>query len=141
MDDSRARDVFMVLADKTGGELDMNGLGSALRALGGNPTEDEIQERFYEADVDGSGMIDMGEFMAIVAKELAKPKITPDQVRAAFSRFDRDGTGFISVEEVKHMMRSFGEGLSDAEIDELIHVVDADHNGKVDAEEFVSLLA
>jgi Ca2+-binding EF-hand superfamily protein len=54
--------------------------------------------------------------------------------------FDRDGTGTISREELRHVMKSIGEQLTEAEIDEMIKLADKDGDGAIDcALEFLSL--
>lgn len=57
-----------------------------------------------------------------------------DETLAAFRVFDKDGSGTISAEELKHVMKSLGEDLTDAEIDEMIREADKDNNGTIDCE-------
>lgn len=63
-----------------------------------------------------------------------KGKATDEEaeLRAAFEVFDRDGSGTISAEEMRHVMRSIGEELTDAEIEEMIKEADTDGNGSID---------
>lgn len=51
---------------------------------------------------------------------------------AAFRVFDKDGSGTISAAELKAVMKSLGENLTDAEIDEMIREADKDNNGTID---------
>ena len=46
-----------------------------------------------------------------------------------FFFIDKDGNGFISAAELKHVMNNLGEMLSDEEIDEMIKEADADGVG------------
>ena len=46
--------------------------------------------------------------------------------------FDRDGDGFISVKELRHVMRCLGEKMSDEEIDEMVAAADLDGDGRID---------
>ena len=50
-----------------------------------------------------------------------------------FSRriFDKDDDGFISVEELRHIMQSLGEKMSDDELDEMIVEADSDRDGLI----------
>lgn len=52
----------------------------------------------------------------------------------AFSVFDKDGDGFISAEELRHVMSSLGEKLSDEELNEMIKEADVDGDGEVNFE-------
>ena len=48
--------------------------------------------------------------------------------------FDKDGNGFISAAELRHVMINLGEKLSDVEVDEMIREADADGDGMVNYE-------
>ena len=54
------------------------------------------------------------------------------ETRAAFAVFDKDGSGTISAEELRQVMKSLGEDLTDREIDEMIAEADKDKNGTID---------
>ena len=45
---------------------------------------------------------------------------------------DKDASGKISADELKQVMRSIGEKLSDDDIDEIIREIDMDGDGEVD---------
>jgi len=57
-----------------------------------------------------------------------------DETLAAFRVFDKDNSGTISADELKHVMKSLGEDLTDAEIDEMIREADKDDSGTIDCE-------
>lgn len=65
-----------------------------------------------------------------------KGKATDEEaeLRAAFEVFDQDGSGTISADEMRRVMKSIGEELTDAEIDEMIKEADTDGNGTIDCE-------
>ena len=49
----------------------------------------------------------------------------------AFQVFDADGNGFISASELRTMMSTIGEPLSDQEVDDMMIVADVNGDGKV----------
>ena len=53
-------------------------------------------------------------------------------VKEAFKVFDRDNNGFISAAELRHVMTSIGEKLTDDEVDEMIREADQDGDGRID---------
>jgi calmodulin len=55
-----------------------------------------------------------------------------EEIREAFKVFDRDNNGFISAAELRHVMTSIGEKLSDDEVDEMIREADQDGDGRID---------
>ena len=52
--------------------------------------------------------------------------------RAPPQVFDRDNNGFISAAELRHVMTSIGEKLTDDEVDEMIREADQDGDGRID---------
>jgi len=101
------------------GCITTNHLGTLMRSLGQNPTEDELQDMINEVDADGNGTIDFPEFLSLQARKM-KDTDTEEDLIEAFKVFDRDGSGLISVAEIRHVMTNLGEKLTDEEIDEML---------------------
>uniref|UniRef100_A0A0N5ACN4 EF-hand domain-containing protein n=1 Tax=Syphacia muris TaxID=451379 RepID=A0A0N5ACN4_9BILA len=71
------------LFDKDGnGTMNIKELGAAMRTLGLNPTEEELQNMINEYDVDGNGKIDFMEFCKMM-KEMNK-ETDQELIRLAF---------------------------------------------------------
>ncbi|KAK7310158.1 hypothetical protein RJT34_07481 [Clitoria ternatea] len=71
-----------------------------------------------KADVDNSGTIDYGEF---VATTLNLNKVDrEDHLIAAFAYFDIDGSGFITPHELQQACEEFG--LEDVHLEDLIEM-------------------
>ena len=62
------------------------------------------------------------------------------EIREAFSVFDKDSSGRISAEELRHVMQSLGENLSDEEIQQMIREADTDGDGEISFQEFTAML-
>ena len=54
-----------------------------------------------------------------------------EELRDAFKVFDKDGNGFISASELRHVMTNLGEKLTDEEVNEMIREADTDGDGQV----------
>merc|ERR1719498_815437 len=65
---------------------------------------------------------------------------TEEELIEAFKVFDRDGNGFISAAELRHVMTNLGEKLTDEEVDEMIREADVDDDGQINYEEFVKMM-
>ena len=67
-------------------------------------------------------------------------ELTPDELREVFNVFDKDGSGFISADEVRHLMAKLGEAMTDAQVDELISEADANGDGEISYAEFEKIM-
>lgn len=56
------------------------------------------------------------------------------ELREAFRVFDRNGDGFISAPELRHVMTNLGEKLTDEEVEDMIKEADLDGDGLVNYE-------
>mmetsp|Transcript_49674 Transcript_49674/g.74993 ORF Transcript_49674/g.74993 Transcript_49674/m.74993 type:complete len:100 (+) Transcript_49674:269-568(+) len=89
-------------------------------------------------DSDGCGIVDFQEFMAMMArKKEDKHKHSEEEILEAFKVFDRDGNGFLSTAEFRHILTNLGEKFTDEEVDEMIREADTDGDGQIGYEEFV----
>ncbi|EXJ84667.1 calmodulin [Capronia epimyces CBS 606.96] len=134
------RDVFALFDKDNSGTITDEELGEIMRSLGQNPSDSELQDMINEVDIDHSGSIDFEEFLKMMSTTV-KAQDFAHETRAAFDVFDKDGSGTISADELRQVMKSLGENLTDAEIDEMIREADKDRNGTIDYEEFVQLLS
>ncbi|MFS8000791.1 putative non-specific serine/threonine protein kinase [Helianthus anomalus] len=57
----------------------------------------------------------------------------------AFQFFDKDDSGLITRDELKHAMTQYGMG-DEATIDEVLDDVDTDKDGTINYEEFVTMM-
>ena len=75
---------------------------------------------FLKADIDNSGTIDYGEF---IAATLHMNKLEREEnLVSAFSFFDKDGSGFITIDELSQACREFG--LDDVHLEDMIQDID-----------------
>ncbi len=60
-----------------------------------------------------------------------KPLGQPEDYIRGFQVFDKEATGFIGVGELRYILTSIGEKLTDAEVDELLKGVNVSKDGNV----------
>merc|ERR1711936_143864 len=124
--------------DKSG-TISPEELLSVLRAMGQNPTEDELLNLVLEVDIDGNGTIEFEEFLSMMKKKASEVD-EEAELREAFKIFDRDKDGYISMKELKKVTSMLGTVLTKEEIEEFMAEADVDGNGKLDYDEFVKML-
>ena len=93
-------------------------------------------EIFSEVDFNNDGTISFSEFSTVSVKK--EKLLTQDMLRKAFDVFDLDGNGFITKEELEETMPV---NIKDNQSwEEIICEVDKDGDGKINFEEFVSMM-
>jgi len=127
--------------DKDGsGAISAKELLGVMRAMGQNPTEDEVLSLMMEADLDHNGTIEFPEFLQLMKEKYGRDDQEAD-LREAFKIFDRDKDGFINVGEFKTVSALLGNNLmSNEEIEAMVKKADLDGNGKLDYAEFGQML-
>ncbi|ODQ65777.1 EF-hand protein [Nadsonia fulvescens var. elongata DSM 6958] len=134
------KDAFALFDKKATGRIPQEALGDLLRAIGQNPTLAEIST--LESSLPASEF-DYDTFVKIITrpdgfKSLGEPE---DYIRG-FQVFDKDSTGLIGVGELRYILTSLGEKLTESEVDELLRGVNVTRDRNVDYTEFVkSVLA
>lgn len=61
-------------------------------------------------------------------------------LRAAFRVFDKDGSGRIPSAELKHIVTSLGERMSEKEAEEMLKTADPEGKGYVDYDRFIQTI-
>jgi len=77
----------------------------------------------WQADIDNNGTLDYGEFIAATV-HLNKLE-QEENLLSAFSYFDKDGSGYITIDEIQAACKEFG--LDDVHIDEMVKEIDQDN--------------
>ncbi|KAE8702537.1 Calcium-dependent protein kinase 1 [Hibiscus syriacus] len=130
------KEMFKMIDTDGSGQITYDELKNGLKRFGANLAESEFRALMQAADINNSGTIDYEEF---VAATLHLNKIErEDNLLAAFSYFDRDGSGYITPDELQKACQEFG--IKDLRLDEIMKEVDADNDGRIDYNEFVAMM-
>eukprot|EP01083_Nonionella_stella_P263807 895707_1 len=120
------------LFDKDGdGTITVKELGTVVRSLGQNPTPAELRNLINQVDADGNGTIDFPEFAILMARTVRNNDLE-QELKEAYQVFDKDGNGFISAYELRHVLTNLGEKLTDDEVYEMIREADFDGDGQTE---------
>lgn len=116
-------------------------VGTVMRSVGCSPTEAEVGDIVSRVDKSGSGQVSYNDFEKLLGEFLAKDQGDPEEeLLEAFKVFDKDGNGRISAVELRHVVTSLGEKLSEPEVTELLHEADIDSDGMLDYRAFTRVL-
>ncbi|KAH0723455.1 hypothetical protein KY285_006557 [Solanum tuberosum] len=130
------KEMFKMIDTDDSGHITLDELKVGLKQFGADLSETEIRDLMKAADVDNSGTIDYGEFIAAMLHVNKAEK--EDYLSAAFSYFDKDGSGYITADELQKACEDFG--MKDVRLEEIIQEVDQDNDGRIDYSEFVAMM-
>ncbi|CAD5221462.1 unnamed protein product [Bursaphelenchus xylophilus] len=133
---ANCREIFAYFDTKGDEKIAVSQVGDVLRALGQNPTQTEIS-KCCEHWQNPETRITFEDFVPIfqtVGKN--RSNISFEEFVEGLSHFDMEGTGTIKVAELRHLLTTLGERLSDEEVDQLISG-QGDPNGHVNIADFV----
>jgi len=136
---SAFRDAFDAFDSDGSGEIDRVELRKVLVALGSDASDAELEDMMNLADVNHSGTIDFWEFSTLMCYKMNESD-PGKALHLAFEVFDEDRSGSISSKEIKKLMRSLGEPVSDSSINAFMAKADMDGSGDVNYEEFANVV-
>ena len=122
------------------GTIESKELKVALRALGFEPTKDEIKNLIGNFDKVNTGRIDFHEFLDIMITKMSE-KDSSVELENAFALFDYDKDGQISFEDLRQVAIELGEDMTDEELKEMIAGANkGDREGFVNQNGFFNIL-
>ncbi|KAH0795740.1 centrin [Histomonas meleagridis] len=133
------REAFDLFDTDGSGSIDAKELKVAMKALGFDPTKEEIRRMINDVDTEKTGSISFAQFLQMMTKKMQE-RNPEDEIRKAFRLFDDDNTGKITFKNLKRVSIELGENLTDEELREMIQEADRDGDGEVSYEEFVHIM-
>ncbi|XP_020105774.1 calcium-dependent protein kinase 1-like [Ananas comosus] len=131
------KEMFKSIDTDNSGTITLEELRTGLPKLGTKISESELMQLMEAADVDGNGSIDYLEFISATMHMNRLEK--EGHIYKAFEYFDKDNSGYITMEELEQALKKYDMG-DEKTIKEIIAEVDADHDGRINYEEFVAMM-
>ncbi|XP_047329635.1 calcium-dependent protein kinase 34-like [Impatiens glandulifera] len=131
------KQMFKGMDTDNSGTITLEELKQGLAKQGTKLSEYEVKQLMEAADADGNGTIDYDEF--ITATMHLNRMDREEHIYTAFQYFDKDNSGYITIEELEQALREFGMN-DNKDIKEIISEVDADHDGRINYDEFVAMM-
>ncbi|OMO79639.1 hypothetical protein CCACVL1_13526 [Corchorus capsularis] len=131
------KEMFKSMDTDNSGTITYEELKAGLPKLGTRLSESEVRQLMEAADVDGNGAIDYIEF--ITATMHMNRMEREDHLYTAFQYFDKDNSGYITMEELEQALKKYNMG-DEKTIKEIIAEVDTDRDGRINYDEFVAMM-
>jgi len=129
------QEAFQLFDSRGDNKIQVNQIGDVLRALGQNPTETDVRKLTHQHRPDERITFEV--FLPIFhAISKNRNKDTIEEFVEGLRHFDKDGNGYISAAELRHLLTTLGEKLTDEEVEQLL-AGHEDSQGNVNYEEFV----
>lgn len=130
------RDDFLSIDKDGDGQLTREEM---LELLSGKEENLDFMMRLMDADRNGT--VEFHEFLEIMAFLNYNKGLNARTAGQFFRALDKDGDGYLTVEEIKYFYEMMGKDTEDkgpcnSEIEALVQSLDTDGDGKIDFEEF-----
>ncbi|CAF3062929.1 unnamed protein product [Rotaria socialis] len=132
------RDAFDLFDTDHSGKISQSELKHVLHALNIKANDHEVKMLLSQMDKDHSGEIDFNEFKTVMGASYFK-RCSKQELQAAFKKFDEDSNGYITGNELDHILSRMGRHLSRAEIEAIVKSLDKSGDGKISFDEFCKL--
>ena len=135
-DVGEVRELFLLIDTNQSGTITLPELKDVIdKVESSEMNEKDVEEIFKAIDYDHSGEIHYAEFLAALSG--SQGLITIDRLEDCFDRIDRFGNGFVSPDDLQHIL---GGNFSKDEIASMIEEGDFKNNGQIDFDEFLQLM-
>lgn len=137
---SELKEAFMLFDYSKSGRISTRDIGPVVRSIGLKPSEAEVQDIMADVQQMG-GEVDLSTLVQLIGQKVTNPPSeSPESLREMFRMYDKDGRGVISVKEMRHLLTSVGEKLSDEEADELLKMTGCVKGDNVEYDKFIQIV-
>ena len=134
------KEIFDIFDETGDGTISNEEIGKVMQGLGENPTPERIDELIREIDYNSDGEVDFNEFVCLMVKTLNEADKAEEELVEVFKRFDKDGDGEITWQDLQAVFTELGYDCEEEESRDMIHFFDRDDDGSINFAEFVSIM-
>ncbi|XP_052790146.1 troponin C-like isoform X1 [Mya arenaria] len=135
-----AKQTFHLYLKKGTEEVATKDLDQLFKAMALHIDDDKLKDWADEMDEDATGCIDWAKFKILFERK-CKEDEEEKELKEAFRVLDNQKKGVIPVDDLRWILKSLGDDITEEEIDDMIAETDTDGSGTVDYEEFKSLMS
>ena len=133
------KEAFDLFDTDGSGTIDPKELKAAMQSLGFEAKNQTIFQMISDLDKNRTGAIDFEEFLDMMTARMSD-KDTREDISKVFRLFDDDGTGLITIKNLRRVARELGETMTEEELQEMIDRADANGDGGVSPEDFFNIM-
>merc|ERR1711907_600835 len=132
---------FNLLDPEGTGKVAAADIRVVLRALGDDPSKEDVEKLVSKFDSSKTGALDFSEYMDLLIDKMSEND-TPEDIQLAFRQFDRANENVITFEDLKEVVKDLEEELTNEEIMEMITYFKAegDDTKELSREEFFRIM-
>ena len=93
-----------------------------------------------EIDEDGSGVIEIDEFVEFMSKHMLDTDNLKKQITKVFMYFDDDNAGYLDFRKIKNMVNECFFNIDEDAIKNMIKVADIEGDAKISKYEFLRMM-
>lgn len=127
---------FELFDGENSGYIPITELATVMRALGQNPSDQELEEYVLGYDPSNSGLIHYDSFRALMLKRLKRDD-KEKELLDAFRAFDKAGTGNVKCEDLRDAFLAYNKDLNEEQVEEMIKEFDSAGLGDIGYREVV----
>jgi len=133
------KEAFQTFDKDNDGYITCKEMGTVLRSMGQNLTEQDINDLAKIYDKEESGKIEFTEFFHLTLQRMKEPEKEEDLIEA-FRLFDRSNEGTVPTTDIIHAMSNSLEKISKEEIEEFLKNIPNHENDQVNYEDFIRMM-
>ena len=133
------RELFRQFDRDSNGQLTVEEVRGMLQMLNISADEAHLIAFIEKIDINKSGTIDFEEFLDMMTARMSD-RDTREDIDKVFRLFDDDGTGTITIRNLRRVARELGETMTDEELQEMIDRADSNGDSAVTPDDFYNIM-
>lgn len=137
--EKKCQEVFQVFVTDGTDTVSIGYLKTLLQSVGLNPSEKTVQKCLQQSEAYKTGLLEIETFIEI-AKKCKEDETTIEILFDSFKSCDKEGTGTISISEMKYLLTKLGDSISEEDFKVILSDIGLEEKGDVDYKKFIEYL-
>lgn len=121
------------------GTIESNKLKLAMKALGFEPSDEEVNDLLGKLDKENKGTISSEDFTKVMTQKMLEMDPV-SEMKKSFKLLCEEGTNKITYKSLQKVVNELAKRMSSNEIMQIIQEADKDKDGAIGEEDFINVL-